>query len=61
MCCTGPCGVENTNTEPGKLITGAEDFLLPNENIYGCSTKIIQVKQYHVIEKINTADVAFGR
>lgn len=31
MCCTGPCGVENINTEPDKLTTNAEGSLLPNK------------------------------
>lgn len=34
MCCTGLCGVENTNIESDKLTTGAEGSLLLNENIY---------------------------
>lgn len=31
MFCTGPCGVENINTEPDKLTTDAEGSLLPNK------------------------------
>ena len=42
MCCTGPCGVENINTEPDKLTTDAEGSLLPNK-IY--TAVVLRAKQ----------------
>lgn len=45
MFCTGPCGVENINTEPNKLTTGVEGSLLPNK----ISTTVVLEPVYNLL------------